>query len=112
MKRKIRQNVFAANRKGNYLMKNLLIATAAAAFAVGAAPAFASSTQDQISLCASELSTQGLAPIDQFRAKFVSLKGGSLRTLKLKLIPVDGGDSKVAECRIKGDTVVEATIKS
>ena len=92
-------------------MKNLLIAPAAT-LAIGAAPAFASSTQDQITLCASELSTQGLAPADQFRAKFVSLKGASLRTLKLKLIPVDGGDSKLAECRIKGDTVVEATIKS
>ncbi len=93
-------------------MKNLLIASAAAAIALGLAPAFASSTQDQVTLCASELSSQGLAPADQFRAKFVSLKGASLRTLKLKLIPVDGGDAKVAECRIKGDTVVEATIKS
>ncbi|MCB2112683.1 MAG: hypothetical protein KDD85_03950 [Parvularculaceae bacterium] len=91
---------------------NKLLVAAAAALAIGTAPAFASSTQDQISLCTSELSTQGLAPADQFRAKFVSLKGASLRTLKLKLIPVDGGDSKVAECRIKGDTVVEATIKS
>jgi len=92
-------------------MKKFLIATVAA-MALGSVPANASSTQDQIALCASALQAQGLAPADEFRTKFVSLKGASVRTLKVKLIPTSGGETKVAECRIQGDTIVDATIKS
>ena len=94
-------------------MKNLLISVAAfTAVAAISGQASASSTQDQVALCAAEAQAQGLVPSADFRAKFVSLKGAALKTVKIKLIPTGAGDSRDIECRVKGDTVIEATIKS
>ena len=94
-------------------MKNLVISLAViAAVGLSASPSFAGSTQDQVTLCADEAKAQGLAPSSDFRAKFISLKGASLKTVKVKLIPTGEGESREIECRVKGDKVIEATVKS
>lgn len=93
-------------------MKNLFLAVAASALALSIAPAFAAGTSDQITLCASALETQGLAPVDSFKTEFVSVKGASLRTVTMKLIPLAGGAEQVAECQIKRGKVVGAEIKA
>lgn len=93
-------------------MKNLLIAAAASAIALSLAPAYAESSSEQISLCKSALEEQGVAPADLFKKKFVTIKGAALKTITFKLTPLAGGDSQVAECQIKGGTVVGAAIKS
>ena len=93
-------------------MKNLLIAAAAATIALSLAPAYAASSSEQISLCNSALEDQGIAPADQFKKKFATIKGAALKTITFKLTPLAGGDAQVAECQIKGGKVVGAAIKS
>ncbi len=93
-------------------MKNLIVAIAASTLALSTAPAIAAGTSDQISLCASALETQGLAPADAFKTEFVSVKGASLRTVTMKLIPLAGGVEQIAECQIKRGKVVGAAIKA
>ena len=93
-------------------MKNLLIAAAAATIALSLAPAYAASSAEQISLCNSALEEQGIAPLDQFKKKFVTIKGAALKTVTFKLTPLAGGEPQVAECQVKGRTVVGAAIKS
>lgn len=90
-------------------MKNVLIAIAASAFALSIAPAYATSSTEQVSICGDAL--EAVAPADQFKAKFLGIKGAALKTVTFKLTPVDGGDAQVAECKIKGETVVEAGIQ-
>ena len=65
-----------------------------------------------LTLCASALETQGLAPVDAFKTEFVSVKGASLRTVTMKLIPLSGGVEQIAECQIKRGKVVGAEIQS
>ncbi len=93
-------------------MKNLIAAVAASALALGLAPAFAAGTSEQISMCASALETGGLAPAATYKTEFVSVKGASLRTVTMKLIPLAGGDALLAECQIKRGKVVGAEIKA
>lgn len=91
-------------------MKNLAFAGIAALALAG--PAFAASTSDQISLCASALDAQGLAPADAFKTEFVSVRGASLRTIVMKLIPRAEGAEQLAECRIRRGEVIGAAILS
>jgi len=93
-------------------MKNLLIAAAASAIALSLAPAYAATSSEQISLCSAALESQGIAPADQFRKKFVAIKGAALKTITFKLTPLAGGEDQTAECQIKRGEVVGATIKS
>lgn len=93
-------------------MKNILIAAAASVVALAVAPAHATSSAEQISLCKSALEDQGIAPSDVFKKKFVNIKGAALKTITFKLLPLAGGDAQTAECQIKGGKVVGAAIKA
>lgn len=93
-------------------MKNLLISAAAATAVLTVAPAYAVGTTEQISMCASALEEQGLAPANVFKQEFVSIKGASLRTVTMKLIPLSGGEVQLAECQIKRGKVIGAAIKA
>ncbi len=92
-------------------MKNLMIA-ATSLLVLAAPPAFAGERENQVSLCASALETQGLAPADSFRAKFVKAKGGAVQKIVIKLISLGDSPSVDAECLIKGGEVTSAAIKS
>lgn len=91
-------------------MYKILTPALAAAAVLVLAPAHAATSSEQISLCSAALEEQGVAPADAFKKKFSFIKGASLKTVGFKLTPVNGGDEKIAECRIKGDTVVSAEI--
>jgi len=93
-------------------MKALLIAFAASALVLSAAPAFAGEREDQVTLCASALDAQGLAKADDYRAKFVKAKGGAAQTVTIKLIPNAEGPTMTGECLIKKGEVTTATIQS
>ena len=93
-------------------MKNLLIAATASAIALSIAPAHATSSSEQVSLCHTALEEQGIAPADLFKKKFVNIKGAALKTITFKLTPLAGGEPQVAECQIKGSKVVGAAIKA
>lgn len=93
-------------------MKDLLIAVAASAVVLSFAPAHAASSSEQISLCNTALEEQGVAPAEQFKKKFVRIKGAALKTITFKLLPLSGGEAQTAECQIRGENVVAAQIKS
>ncbi len=97
-------------------MKNLITAVAVSALSIAAfaqaTPAHAAGSAAQISMCADALQSEGLAPADAFRTEFVSIKGASLRTVTMKLIPLAGGIEQFAECQIKRGKVVGAEIKA
>lgn len=76
------------------------------------APAHAAGSAEQIALCAEALRTGGLAPEDAFKTEFKGIKGASLRTVTMKLIPLAGGAEQLAECQIKRGKVVAAEIKA
>jgi ABC-type glycerol-3-phosphate transport system substrate-binding protein len=98
-------------------MKEFLLAGVfAAAFTVAIASqsgtAFATES-DQVALCAAALDAQGLAAADEYRAKFLKTKGGAVKTVTVKLIPVaDGVEAIEAECEIKRGEVTNATVKA
>ena len=92
-------------------MKNILIAFAASAVALSIAPAHATSSSDQISLCKSAVEVQGLAPADAFKLRFVNIKGAALKTVTFKASPITGGEDQIVECRIRGGNVIEAAVK-
>lgn len=75
--------------------------------------AFASSTSEQVALCASAADAEGIAAIDDHRAKFLKSKGGAVKTVTIKLVPLAGdSDSITAQCRIKRGEVLEVGVKA
>lgn len=97
----------------------LLAATAiaaAAGFALAAhslsAPAYAADTADLVDQCVAALDENGVAKAAEYRARFVSAKGASAKTVTLKLTPLAGGDAVTAECVIKRGEVLGAAIKA
>ncbi len=75
-------------------------------------PAFAADLVGQVNLCAAALDAQGIAPQEDYRAKFVKSRGGSTQRVVLRLIPVAEGEAFDAECTIKRGEVLTAAIKS
>lgn len=95
----------------------LLAGVFAVAFslAVGAqlSTASASEAGDQVALCAAALDAQGIASADGYRAKFLKSKGGAMKTVTVKMIPVaDGLEAIEAECQIRRGEVIDVTVKA
>ncbi|MEX0644987.1 MAG: hypothetical protein WD076_06740 [Parvularculaceae bacterium] len=83
--------------------------------AIAAQPttAFASEAGDQVALCAAALDAQGIASADAYRAKFLKSKGGAVKSVTVKMIPVaDGAEAIEAECQIRRGEVVDVTVKA
>lgn len=96
-------------------MKNFVFAGVFAAAALLSAPnAFAAQTEnEQVALCAAAFASDGTAPADQYRAKFVKSKGSSVKTVTIRLVPTNGaGEAKTAECQIKKGEVVSKEVKA
>ncbi len=99
-------------------MKEILLAGvvgAAMTIAIAGLPstAFASEAGDQVALCAAALDDQGIASTDDYRAKFLKSKGGAMKTVTVKLVPVaDGADAIEAECQIRSGEVVNVSVKA
>jgi hypothetical protein len=96
-------------------MKKFVFAGVFAAAALVAAPsAFAAQTEnEQVALCAAAFASDGTAPADQYRAKFVKSKGAAVKTVTIRLVPTAGdGDAKTAECQIKKGEVVSKEVKA
>lgn len=96
-------------------MKNLVFAGIfAAAAVIGAPTAFAAQTEnDQVALCAAAFASDGTAPADQYRAKFVKSKGASVKTVTIRLVPTASeGEAKTAECQIKKGEVISKEVKA
>lgn len=99
-------------------MREVLLAGAfAAALAVSAvarpAAAYASESGDQVALCAAALDAKGVATADSYRAKFLKSKGGAVKTVTVRLIPLaDGVEAIEAECQIRHGEVVDVAVKA
>ena len=96
------------------MSKTVLVHVAAAfsAFALfSAAPASSGEVEDNVALCAAEASAQGLVAAGDHRAKFVKLKGATLKTVVIRMIPAGDGDSATVECRISKGAVTSAEVK-
>ncbi|MEM9014871.1 MAG: hypothetical protein AAGB02_07160 [Pseudomonadota bacterium] len=90
-------------------MKTLGTIIAVACVAGAAFPAAASEWGERIDICTAAIENQGLADVDSHRVKFVAGGGGSTKRVVLELRPIDGGDKKVATCKIRrsGEISVE-----
>lgn len=94
-------------------MKTAIAFAALAAASAFAGPAFASSEANaQVNLCAAALDAQGVAAAGDYDARFQKSKGSAVKTVTIKLIPIAGGASIVAECQIKRGEVIEAIVKA
>jgi hypothetical protein len=84
-----------------------------AAIAAQPSTAFASETGDQVALCAAALDAKGIAAADDYRAKFLKTKGGALKTVTVKMVPVSDGAAAIeAECQIRSGEVIDVTVKA
>ena len=91
-------------------MRKIAVFSALVGASLGlSATANATSYQDQIDLCAAAINDQGLASVDEYRVKFLS---ASSSRLNVKLVPLDDGETLVAECKIRRGKVSSVTLKS
>lgn len=75
--------------------------------------AFAADADTQVALCAAAADAQGVASADDYRAKFLKSKGGAVKTVTIKLIPIaDSADAITAQCRIKRGEVIDFAVKA
>lgn len=90
-------------------MMTALAGVAAALFV--SAPASAADLDDQLNLCAAAAQAEGLTAADvEYRVKFISIKGGSAKTLEVELIPSDGGAAIPATCKLRRGKVTEVAL--
>lgn len=71
------------------------------------APAMAG-TQADIQTCRETISAQGKLDISAHRLKFLSKKGNRTRTLKLKAVAKNGGESFILTCQLNRKDIVLA----
>lgn len=94
-------------------LAGVAVAISAAAFAVAPAPAYAASADEQVSLCAAAADAQGIASVEDYRAKFMKSKGAAVTTVTIKLVPAAGESEAItAECKIKRGEVIGVTVKA
>ncbi len=93
------------------MLKNF-VAAGVVATLMFVAPAFAQSANDQATMCADALEAEGLAPGDDFSSRFIKSKGGSVKTVTVKLVPYSGGDTVEGVCKIKRGEVLSAEVKA
>jgi len=91
------------------MLKTLAATAVAGVVLLAAAPAGATNWNENMDLCATAVEAEGLAVISDHNVKFA---GGTARKLLIKLTPKAGGDSLVAECKIRRGEVTEVSIKA
>ncbi len=92
-------------------MRNNILAGLALAAAAVAAPAQAEDWSGHLDACAAEAEAQGLVAAGEYKAKFLTGSGGSMKRIAFELIP-DAGETIKAECKVKRGNVKELTIKT
>lgn len=96
-----------------YLTSGVFALVSAAFILAVPATAFAASVDEEVALCAAALDAEGVAPADQYRAKFVKSKGAAVKTVTVKLVPIaDGVEALEAKCRIKRGQVIDASVEA
>lgn len=90
--------------------KNIFLSVVFGAVAVAAGPAGATNWNEQINLCAAAVDAEGLANVSDYNVKFGGAAGS--KRLEIKLIPNAGGDTLIAECRIRRGEVTSVTLKA
>ncbi len=90
--------------------KNIILSIAFGAVAITAAPAGATNWNEQIDLCAAAVDAEGLANMGDYTAKFGGAAGS--KRIEIKLVPNAGGDTLVAECRIRRGEVTSVALKA
>lgn len=90
------------------MIKNVFFGVLAAS-ALAALPAAAGEMDDNVDLCAAAAVAEGHAAAGEFRAKFVSIKGASVKRLTIELIPYSGDAATEVICKIKRGEVIEVS---
>ena len=83
------------------------LAFATAAFAV---PAQAEDWNAHLDACAAAAEAQGIVTAGEYKTKFVTASGGSMKRIALEFVTATGEPIK-AECKVKRGDVKELTIK-
>ena len=95
------------------MTKTLFASITAGALALAALPVAAADWNEKIDLCAAAVDSEGLAVISDYQVKFANAtNGGSTTRIQLKLTPNAGGDSLIAECKIRRNEVTEVLLKA
>ncbi len=83
-----------------------------AALSLGFAPLVsAASTQELVDLCVAAMVDEGMVEEDGARAKLKKIRGGGLKRLTLEMVSQDTNDSFIVECKVRGKSVEELTVK-
>lgn len=91
-------------------MTKTIIATGLSAAAMLiAAPAAASTWSDKIEQCVAAIDEAGLADTSGYRVKF---DRGSARVVSLKLIPHDGGETMIAQCKMSRGKITAVSMEA
>ncbi len=90
--------------------KNIFLSVIFGAVGVFSTSAGATNWSEQVDLCAAAVDAEGLANVSDYRVKFSSATGS--RRLEIKLIPNAGGDTLIAECRIRRSEVTSVALKA
>ena len=76
---------------------------------LAAGPAMAADWSEKIQQCAAAVQDEGLAEVENYRVKFA---GGASRRVTIELIPLQGGDTLEAECRMRRGEVSSVELKA
>ena len=89
----------------------LVAAVFLAAVQLPAVSLAASSTQEQVALCAAALDAKGIASASDYRAKFNGIRGGGAKKLSVTMIPTTSGKEPIqAVCTIKRGRVIAIAV--
>ncbi len=94
------------------MIKKILVSIIASAAGLAVLPAGAMNWSEKVDLCAAAVEAEGLATVSDYRVKFVSAGGGATKRLQIKLTPNAGGDTLIAECKIRRGEVTEVNLKA
>lgn len=72
----------------------------------------AQSINDQVSLCAEAIKQENLASTSDYKVQFVRVEGAAAKRLTVELVPVDEGETVLAECKIRRGKVTEVALKA
>ena len=90
--------------------KSLITGAIASTFALLALPANAADWGEKMQLCADAAAqTQGISSDAEYDVKFLD---GSSRRLTIEMVPADGGESVVAECKISRGKIKDVELQA
>ena len=91
------------------MTKLILAGAAASAAALFVLPANAADWGKKMDMCAAAIEAEGFVDASEYDVKFVS---GSSRRLKIELVPDNGGESLIAECKISRGKVSDVAVQA